>query len=67
MSHIMTKVGTQDNVVTYEHFCDTLEERDSKIEKKYITLGSTCTVINDPSLNGIGIYIADSNKQWHEI
>lgn len=62
MAHIITKIGTQDNVVTYEHFCDTLEER-STIDPKYITLGSTCVIVNDTS--GVGIYIADSNKQWH--
>ena len=65
MSHIMTKVGNQDNITTYEHFCDTIEDRDNLIDKKYITLGSSCVVINGQE--GVEIYIADSNKQWHKM
>lgn len=63
--HILTKVGNQDNVVTYEHICDTLQDRDN-IEKRYITLGSTCLVLSGEN-DTIEVYMADSNKEWHDI
>lgn len=58
---IMSKRGSEDNVITYEHYCDTIEDRD-QIDPKYITLGTTCIVITN---QGVEAYIADSNKQWH--
>lgn len=63
--HILTKVGNQDNVVTYEHICDTLQDRDN-IEKRYITLGSTCLVLSGEN-DTIEVYMADSNREWHDI
>lgn len=63
--HILTKVGNQDNVVTYEHICDTLQDRDN-IERRYITLGSTCLVLSGEN-DTIEVYMADSNKEWHDI
>ena len=42
--HILTKRGNLDNVITYEHICDTTEDMAS-IEKKYITLGSVCIIL----------------------
>lgn len=63
--HILTKVGNQDNVVTYEHICDTLQDRDN-IEKRYITLGSTCLVLSGEN-DALEVYMADSNKEWHDI
>lgn len=61
--NIMTKRGEQDNVVTYEHYCDTAADM-ANIDSKYITLGSICVVVN--GTNGeLDVYMADSNKQWH--
>lgn len=61
----MTKQGNLDNVVTYEHICDTFEDIQS-IDPHYVTLGSTCVVINGES-GGLEIYMADSNKEWQSI
>ena len=61
MAVIMTKRGSQDNVVTYEHFCDTKADL-AKIDSKYITLGSVAVIIHGDA--GLEIYIADSHKQW---
>lgn len=61
----MTKQGNLDNVVTYEHICDTFEDIQS-IDPHYITLGSTCVVINGES-GGLEVYMADSNKEWQSI
>lgn len=63
MAHIMTKRGTQDNVITYEHYCDTMEDR-AKIDPNEITLGSSCIVLEGES-GELEVYIAGSNKQWH--
>lgn len=63
--HILTKRGSQDNIVTYEHICDTIEDR-QYIENKYITLGTVCIVLSGES-GGMEIYMADSSKQWHDI
>lgn len=60
---IMTKRGVQDNVVTYEHWCDTAADM-GKIDPHYITLGSTAVVLDDGQMK---MYIADSNKQWKEV
>lgn len=60
--NIMTKRGQQDNVITYEHFCDTTADM-ANINPDYITLGSVCVVVDGDA--GLEIYIADSNKQWH--
>lgn len=60
----MTKRGQQDNVVTYEHICDKLADRDN-IDPKYITLGSVCVVLE--GTNGMEIYMANSNKEWIEM
>ena len=62
MSNIMTKRGSQDNVVTYEHYCDTTADL-TNIPKNQITLGSIAVVLQDED-GGLGIYIASSNKEW---
>ena len=62
MAHVMTKRGSMDNVITYEHVCDTTADW-ANIDPKEITLGSYCIVTN--GTDGVEIYIADSNKQWH--
>lgn len=61
MSNIMTKRGSQDNVVTYEHYCDTTADMQN-IDPKYITLGSICIVVKGAT--GLEVYIAGSDKQW---
>jgi hypothetical protein len=58
----MSKRGNLDNVVTYEHICDTTADM-QKIDSKYITLGSTCIVISGDT-GGMEVYIANSNKTW---
>ena len=40
----MSKRGTSDNIVAYEHICDTTEDL-QKIDPKYITLGSIAIVL----------------------
>lgn len=65
MAAVMTKRGTQDNVATYEHVCDTTADM-AAINPQYINLGSICLVINGES-GGLEVYIADSNKKWSAI
>lgn len=59
--NIMTKRGNQDNVVTYEHICDTKADLDN-INPEYITLGSVAIVLKDDA--GLGVYMATSDKEW---
>ena len=63
--NILTKVGQQDNVVTYELMCDTLADM-SDIDPKYITLGSVCIVLEGDS-DGLEVYMAGSDKRWHNL
>ena len=63
MANIMTKRGSEDNMITYEHFCDTRADM-ANIDPKYITLGSTCIVIAGEN-NELEIYLASSDKTWH--
>ena len=63
MANIMTKRGSQDNIITYEHFCDTTEDMQN-IPPEYITLGSVCVVIKGEN-DELEIYLADSNKEWN--
>lgn len=58
---IMSKRGNLDNVVTYEHICDTRDDMDD-IDPKYITLGSTAIVIKGSG--GLEVYMATSDKEW---
>lgn len=62
MATIMTKRGQQDNMVTYEHICDTYEDINN-IESEYITLGSVCIVLSGQSQE-LEVYIANSKKEW---
>lgn len=64
MATIMTKRGCIDNVITYEHMCDTTADM-KNIDLKYITLGSTCIVVNGSS--GLEVYMATSSKTWKPI
>ena len=60
--NLMTKRGSQDNAVIYEHYCD--EKADLiNIPEEQITLGSTAIVLRDEG-NELGVYIANSNKEW---
>lgn len=61
MANIMTKRGSEDNVLTYEHICDTKADRDN-IDPHYITLGSVCIVLKGES--GLEVYMATSDKEW---
>jgi hypothetical protein len=61
MAATMTKRGNLDNIVTYEFVCDSLADL-SKIEEKYITMGSVAIIIQGSS--GFEVYMANSQKQW---
>lgn len=61
MAAIMTKRGSQDNIITYEFMCDTVADL-ATIEPKYITMGSVAIVIEGES--GLEVYMANSKKQW---
>lgn len=65
MATVMTKRGSSDNVITYEHYCDTIEDRDN-IDPQYITLGSVCIVVEGES-GGLEAYVANSEKEWKEV
>lgn len=60
--NIMTKRGSLDNVVTYEHVCDAISDLQN-ISSKYTTLGSIAMVLNGES-GGLEVYIANSNSEW---
>lgn len=61
MASIMSKRGQQDNIITYEHICDTADDLDL-IDPKYITLGSVAIVLQGDS--GLEVYMANSDKEW---
>lgn len=61
MANIMTKRGSQDNMVTYEHICDTRSDLE-KIDPNYINLGSTAIVLQGE--DGVELYMATSTKTW---
>lgn len=63
MANIMSKRGEMNNVITYEHICDTTEDMDN-IDPKYITLGTVCIVLSG-NADSLDVYMADSQKQWH--
>ena len=63
--NIMTKRGSLDNVVTYEHYCDTLEDMEN-ISPEYITLGSICVVIKGEN-NILELYLANSDHTWRKL
>ena len=62
MATIMSKQGNVDNVVTYEHYCDTVADLDN-IPYNESTLGSVAVVLVGES-GGLEIYIANSNHEW---
>lgn len=58
MAYKMTKRGSMDNEVTNEFFCDTTDDL-ANIPSKDINLGTIAVV-----LDGMQIFIANSNKEW---
>lgn len=58
----MTKRGSADNVVTFEHICDELADLNN-IDPNYINLGSVAIVLSG-STGGLEVYMANSDKQW---
>ena len=60
--NIMTKRGSEDNIVTYEHYCDTKADL-ANIPQDQISLGSVAIVLKDED-DSMGIYLANSNKEW---
>ena len=60
MANVMIKRGALDNVVTYEHYCDTTADL-KNIPSDQITLGSTAIVLENGTINA---YIANSKKEW---
>ena len=58
MAYKMTKRGSLDNEITNEFFCDTVTDLNA-IPSEDINLGSVAVV-----LEGMEIYIANSNKEW---
>lgn len=61
MANIMSKRGSADNVITYEHICDTSADLQN-IDPKYITLGSVAIVLKGAA--GLEVYMATSDKEW---
>lgn len=59
--NIMTKRGSLDNVVTFEHICDTTADLDN-IPREQITLGSVAVVLQGSA--GLEFYMASSAKEW---
>lgn len=58
----MTKRGSEDNVITYEHICDTVADL-TDINPDYINLGSIAIVLAGTT-GGLEVYMANSSKQW---
>lgn len=58
----MSKRGNLDNIVTFEHICDTVADM-RNINAAYATIGSVCLVLSGAG-NMLEIYMADSNHQW---
>lgn len=62
MANVLTKIGNQDNVATYEHVCDTKADLNN-IPARQISLGSTAIVLEGESGN-VEVYMAKSDKTW---
>ena len=58
---IMSKRGQADNIITYEHICDTTADL-TNIDPKYVTLGSVAIVLKGSA--GLEVYMATSDKEW---
>lgn len=64
MASILSKRGSQDNIVTYEHICDTAADLEL-IDPKEITLGSVAIVLKGST--GLEVYMATSDKEWVQL
>ena len=64
MASIMSKRGQQDNVITYEHICDTTADL-STITQRYAPLGSVAIVLKGAA--GLEVYMATSDHKWLNI
>lgn len=62
MAYKMTKRGSLDNEITYEFFCDNIEDMEA-IEKAYRVLGTIAIVLEGES-GGLEIYITNSTREW---
>lgn len=63
--NVMTKQGQIDNVLTYEHVCDTTADM-VNIPSQQITLGTVCIVLEGDS-GGLEVYMANSKKEWKSL
>lgn len=61
---IVSKRGSADNILTYEHICDTADDLQT-IDPKYITLGSVAIVLKGAA--GLEVYMATSDKEWIQL
>ena len=61
---MMSKRGSADNILTYEHICDTADDLQT-IDPKYITLGSVAIVLKGAA--GLEVYMATSDKEWVQL
>lgn len=59
---IMTKRGTLDNQVTYEHYCDSLSDL-ANIDPEQINLGSVAIIL-EGSNGTLEVYMAKTDKTW---
>lgn len=64
MAHKMTKRGSLDNIITYEHYCDTRADM-ADIPQNEINLGTICLVLKGAA--GLEVYMATSDKEWIDI
>lgn len=60
--NVTTKRGNADNVITYEHICDTMDDL-ANINPDEITLGSVAIVLSG-SAGEFTVFMANSNKEW---
>lgn len=60
--NVMTKRGQLDNVVTYEHMCDTMADLNS-VSFEESTIGSTAIVLQGDS-GSMEVYIANGAHEW---
>ena len=62
MAHKMTRRGSLDNMITYEHYCDAIADL-NKIDPNEINLGTIALVVEGAS-GGLEVYMAKSDKSW---
>ena len=60
--NVMTKRGQLDNVITYEHVCDTIADLNN-VPFKESTIGSTAIVLQGAS-GSMEVYIANGAHEW---